>query len=127
MTLSLNAFAASGEEATDTVETPSAIIKWDTSGQTMTNVEAKQAAVLLEQIRGQLEERFLASGRLTTTEDMKVETTETGLKKLKATVDMMNFAVVRVGEEGQLVHSCSDTPEVVQEATQSSQPAQEEK
>ena len=116
LTLALNTAAAAEEKiVTDTVETPSALIKWDTSAQTMTNVEATQAALLMEQIRQQLEERFIATGRVSPAGEMKVETTASGLKKIKATVDMMSFAVVRVGDEGQLVQACAGDPEAARE------------
>jgi hypothetical protein len=131
LTLGFNAHAASGEKAaTDTVTAPSALIKWDLSAQKMNTVEAAQAAQLMEQFRQQIEARFIATGRLEPSGEHQVQTTPSGLKRMKATVDMMSFAVVRTAEDGGLVQARVDDPESARELLDTpvatSEPAKEE-
>lgn len=126
--LGFNALAAADEKpVTDAVTAPSVVIKWDHSAQRMSTVEAAQAAQLMEQFRGQLEARMVATGRLAPVGELEVKSTPSGLKMAKATVDMMNFAVVRVDQEGQLVQACTDDPAATEELLTSPAPAAEQK
>jgi len=116
LSLGLNASAASEQKpVADTVTAPSAMIKWDHSAQNMSTVEAAQAAQLLEQFRQKMEAGFVATGRLVPADELKGETMTSGLKKARATVDMLSFSVVRVGEDNELVQACTDGPAAAEE------------
>jgi len=90
-------------------------ITWNPGRKQYQAPSAEQHALLAQALAALLAEKA-AAGKLPLTKKAEVEVLPNGMRRLRATPDMINVALVRVGRDGELVAACTDDPEAARQA-----------